>query len=337
MALKESTKFRILSFALLFTLFSMSFLSEGAKGQEGKDFSAVLSSKHEIKPVIVDATGTARLKLIGNDTQISYWVNMSGIKKLTEVNVYNGMPGANGGLVVALSKGKLSDQKDGLLQFGFSGNITEEDLRGPLRGKPISNLVTLMSNGSTYVNVHTDDHPEGAIRGQIALANVISGTGGGGSGSSVDWSSGGSSGGGGDGGGGVSVGSAGKAPPSVVSGTGGGGSGASGSTGGGSGSGGGSSGANSSASLGNSGNRGEDNSGNSNASKTCSHIEAGEGGSANGSMVCSTSGTDFGNTVKSTSGDSSSNISTEEQRTDKDQGSNTPGSAIEPNRSSGSP
>ena len=244
---------------------------------------------------------------------------MSGIKKLTEVNVYNGMPGANGGLVVTLSKGKLSDQKDSLPQFGFSGNISKEDLRGPLRGKPISNLVTLMSNGSTYVNAHTDDHPEGAIRGQIALANLISGTGGGCSGNSVDRSSGGSSGGGSDGGGGVSVGSAGKAPPSVVSGTGVGGSGSSGSTGGGSGNGGGSSGANSSASLGDSGNRGD----NSNASKTCSAIEASEGGSANGFMACSTSGTDVGNTVKSTSGDSGSIISTEEQRTGKDQGSNS--------------
>jgi uncharacterized membrane protein YgcG len=337
MVLKESTKFRLLSFAFLFSLFSMSFLSEGAKGQEGKDFSAILSSKHEIKPVIVDASGIARFKVIGKDTQISYWVNMGGIKKLTEVNVYNGMPGANGGLVVTLSKGKLSDQKDSLPQFGFSWNISKEDLRGPLRGKPISNLVTLMSNGSTYVNAHTDDHPEGAIRGQIALANLISGTGGGGSGSSVDRSSGGSSGGGSDGGGGVSVGSAGEAPPSVVSGTGVGGSGSSGSTSGDSLSGGGSSGANSSASIGDSGNRGEDNSGNSNTSRTCSPIEASEGGSANGSMVCSTSGTDVGNTVKSTSGDSGSNISTEEQRTDKDQGSNTPGSAIESNRSSGSP
>jgi hypothetical protein len=70
MVLKESTKFRLLSFAFLFSLFSMSFLSEGAKGQEGKDFSAVLSSKHEIKPVIVDATGTARFKVIGNDTNL---------------------------------------------------------------------------------------------------------------------------------------------------------------------------------------------------------------------------------------------------------------------------
>lgn len=335
MVLKESTKFRLLSFAFLFSLFSISFLLEAAKGQEGRDFSAILSSKHEIKPVIVDASGTARFKVMGKDTQISYWVNMSGIKKLTEVNVYNGMLGENGGLVVSLSKGKLSDQIDSLPQFGFSGNITKEDLRGPLRGKPISNLVTLMSNGSTYVNAHTDDHPEGAIRGQIALANVIGGTGGGGSSGSVDRSSGGSSGGGSDGGGGATAGSAGKAPPSVVSGTGGGGS--SGGTAAGSGSGGGNGGTNTSSSLGDLGNRVADNSDNSNATKSCSPIEAGEGGSANDSMVCSTSGADVGNTVKSTNGNTGSNISTEEQSTDKDQGSNTPGSAIESNRSSSSP
>jgi hypothetical protein len=337
MVQKGSTKFQLISFALIFPDLHP-FLSEGAKGQEGKDFSAVLSSKHEIKPVIVDATGTARFQVIGNDTQISYWVNMSGIKKLTEVNVYNGMPGANEGLVGTPSKGKLSDQKDSLPQFGYSGNITQEDLRGPLKGKPISNLVTLMSDGSTYVNAHTDDHPEGPIRGQIGLANVNDGTGGGGSGGSIDRSSGGSGGGGSDGGGGVGAGSAGKVLPSVVSGTGGGGSSgsASGSTAGGGGSGGGSSGTNTSSSLRDSGNRVEDNSSNSNVSKTCLPIEASDGGSVNGSMVCSTR-TDVGNTVKSTNGDSGSNISPEEQRTDKSLGANTPGSAIESNRSSSSP
>jgi CHRD domain len=51
--------------------------------------------------------------------------------------------------------------------MGFSGNITKGGLLGPLKGKEISDLVTLMSNGSAYVNIHTDKYPKGAIRGQI--------------------------------------------------------------------------------------------------------------------------------------------------------------------------
>ena len=54
-------------------------------------------------------------------------------------------------------------------------------------------------------------------------------------------------------------------------------------------------------------------------------IEASEGGSANGSIVCSTSGTDVGNTVKSNSGNSGSNISTEEQSMIKALGQILPG------------
>ena len=38
-----------------------------------------------------------------------------------------------------------------------------------MKGKQISDLVTAMSNGSTYVNVHTEKHPNGEIRGQVMM------------------------------------------------------------------------------------------------------------------------------------------------------------------------
>ena len=43
-----------------------------------------------------------------------------------------------------------------------------------MKGKQISDLVTAMSNGSTYVNVHTEKHPNGEIRGQIMMSNSTS-------------------------------------------------------------------------------------------------------------------------------------------------------------------
>jgi hypothetical protein len=43
-------------------------------------------------------------------------------------------------------------------------------------------LVNIMNNGTSYVNVYTDEYPDGEIRGQIILADI--GAGGGRSGSS---------------------------------------------------------------------------------------------------------------------------------------------------------
>ena len=48
------------------------------------------------------------------------------------------------------------------------GKITASDLQGPLSGKQLKDLVDLMSNGGAYVNIHTQQHQDGEIRGQIA-------------------------------------------------------------------------------------------------------------------------------------------------------------------------
>jgi len=52
------------------------------------------------------------------------------------------------------------------------GNITASDLMGLLEGKSISDLVSEMKSGKTYVNIQTEAHPGGEIRGQIKMANT---------------------------------------------------------------------------------------------------------------------------------------------------------------------
>jgi len=49
------------------------------------------------------------------------------------------------------------------------GNITDASLTGQMKGQTLADLKTAMTNGDTYVNVHTKDHPKGEIRGQIKL------------------------------------------------------------------------------------------------------------------------------------------------------------------------
>ena len=50
------------------------------------------------------------------------------------------------------------------------GTISSSDLEGPMEDRDISDLVLAMSNGVTYVNVHTEANPDGEIRGQIKNA-----------------------------------------------------------------------------------------------------------------------------------------------------------------------
>ncbi len=156
-------------FAAVLSVGAVSIIVNSAKvsAQGGETFSASLSGKDEVSPTKSNATGTAKFQVNDNSSQVSYWVNITGIKKITGAHIHNGTTGQNGDVVVTLSKAKSAKGKDSPPTIGFTGNITKDDLQGPLKGKELSDLVSLMSNGSAYVNAHTDKYPKGAIRGQI--------------------------------------------------------------------------------------------------------------------------------------------------------------------------
>lgn len=48
------------------------------------------------------------------------------------------------------------------------GDITSDNLEGPLVDKQISNLLNAMHSMGLYVNVHTTQYPDGEIRGPIS-------------------------------------------------------------------------------------------------------------------------------------------------------------------------
>ena len=158
----------VLAAVLSVGTFSIVLNSAKVQAQEGQTFSASLSGKDEVPPTESNSTGTAKFQVDENSSQVSYWVNVTGIKKINQAHIHNGTEGQNGDIVVTLTKNKSAKGNDGPPNIGFSGNITKDDLQGPLKDKELTDLVSLMSDGNAYVNVHTDKYPDGAIRGQIS-------------------------------------------------------------------------------------------------------------------------------------------------------------------------
>lgn len=140
------------------------------QGQQGvQSFSATLAGS----PNKSNSTGTANFQVNENSSKISYWINVTGIRKINQAHIHNGTTGQNGDIIVSLlTKSKSAKGKATSPEIGFSGNISKGDLSGLLKGKEISELVSLMSNGSAYVNIHTDKYPNGAIRGQITTSGM---------------------------------------------------------------------------------------------------------------------------------------------------------------------
>jgi len=123
-----------------------------AQGEQ-KKFAAKLSGKDEVPPVDTAATGMAQFQLSSDGKELTYDLTTTNLQGFMMAHIHQGKAGENGQPVAPLSMGK--------------GKITSSDLQGPLSGKQLKDLVGLMSNGGAYVNVHTQQHQDGEIRGQI--------------------------------------------------------------------------------------------------------------------------------------------------------------------------
>ena len=125
-------------------------------------------------------------KLFDDNKTLHYQITALDGPNITEIHIHQGKTGENGEIIVSLynsnrnifqnvSEAKLSQIESSSITINgktqssliASGTINNSDLKGPLLGKNISDLITLMQSKNTYVNVHSESHPDGEIRGQI--------------------------------------------------------------------------------------------------------------------------------------------------------------------------
>jgi CHRD domain-containing protein len=153
--------------ATTLTLIATSFvIMQQIQAQEGNIIITFLSGKDEVPPNDSNANAWAKFQSVSNGSQIAYWVSISGLQNITGAHLHDGIKGQNGDIVAVLSGNKSADA-EGNATISLTGNITKNDLQGPLKGKEISDLISQMRNASIYVNVQTDEFKDGAIRGQI--------------------------------------------------------------------------------------------------------------------------------------------------------------------------
>lgn len=136
---------------------------------QNEKFNAKLSGQEEVPPVQTTASGMAWFKPMQD--KVWFKLNVTDMQGVTQAHIHTGKQGENGPPVVTLYKSDTPQPINGKLAYG---NITANLLEGPMKGKQISDLATAISNGTTYVNVHTEKHPNGEIRGQIMIANSTS-------------------------------------------------------------------------------------------------------------------------------------------------------------------
>lgn len=154
-----------------------------AAGWSKPDLVAVLDSEQTVPPAPNDATGLALFKFNGKKTKLRYKIfvvdlDLDGFvtqeipgDDITAIHFHAGLEGSTGGHILNVYKAPRQDDRN-LEIKPFAGRIKGvwDDRDENLDGVPslrLSDVISVLCSGLTYVNVHSVDHPTGVIRGQI--------------------------------------------------------------------------------------------------------------------------------------------------------------------------
>ena len=118
----------------------------------GENFVAPLNGGNERPRGDPDGTGMARVAINDDTNRICTDLEVRDIGNVTAAHIHRGAAGVNGPPVVTLDPPDDDDSND--------CDVAADTLVAEILANP----------ANFYVNVHTSDHPNGAIRGQLARA-----------------------------------------------------------------------------------------------------------------------------------------------------------------------
>ena len=119
--------------------------------QGGQELTAVLTGAVEVPPGDLDGTGNATVRLTPGMGRLCFTISVSNIQlPASAAHVHVGGLGVAGNVVVPLTAPGADGKSSGCV------NVVRT-LVAAILGNP----------SGYYVNVHTTDHPAGAVRGQL--------------------------------------------------------------------------------------------------------------------------------------------------------------------------
>jgi len=143
---------RFLTAVSVFTIFSLMPAAEMASAA-GNRLRANLSGDKEVgSPGDPDGTGVARIRLRPRAKRVCFRLTWNNISQPQAAHIHKGRRDANGDVVVNLFLTPQSGNEASGCENGVRRRLIRRIKKRP---------------GRFYVNVHTEDYPAGAIRGQL--------------------------------------------------------------------------------------------------------------------------------------------------------------------------
>jgi CHRD domain len=114
---------------------------------ERRALSAILEGENEVPPADPDGFGLAGVLINTETDRICYALAVRNVDAVIAAHIHSGVAGVNGGIVVELRAPTR----------GFSAACTTSAQADAIAADP----------SAYYVNVHSEEHPMGAVRGQL--------------------------------------------------------------------------------------------------------------------------------------------------------------------------
>ncbi len=135
-----------------FALAGCATMEENAVEATSATYHATLLGANEVGGGDPDAMGKAEISVSDGFNQVCWEIkDLTGLGAVTGAHIHHGAAGVNGPVVFALTQ-----SNEGKWQGCKSGSEWTQDR---IQGDP----------GEFYVNVHTSEYPNGAIRGQLGM------------------------------------------------------------------------------------------------------------------------------------------------------------------------
>ena len=138
----------------------------------GRQMKTDLSGFEEVPAISSTGSGDFVGRLAHDESAIEYTLRYEDLEGTTTTmaHIHLGQRGVSGGISAFLCGGGGKPACPAV-SGSVSGTIIAADVIGPtaqgIAAGELDELIRAMRRGVTYVNVHTDKHPGGEIRGQL--------------------------------------------------------------------------------------------------------------------------------------------------------------------------